>query len=127
MITSSHLYGLGQAVSLGISSRIALSFVPSVTGETVTPHPRFLPDDQSLLSSNLEAVFTLEEPKVSLTPKHFLARRMSNSSSGTPPRSCINIGSTCHDEGSKSRGGNSDFDNPICDSSVETVSVSRSL
>jgi hypothetical protein len=127
MITPSHLHGVGQAVSLGDFPRIALSVPHGVLGggTSIAQRWRFLPDCQSPLSTNVETVFTLQRSTVSLTPRHSLAKRTSKSSSATPFRNCANIGLTCHDEGSRLRGGDNDFENPICDCVVGIVSASR--
>lgn len=76
-----------------------------------------------MLGRNIEASFTFKS-KVNLMPRHFLVRRMSKPSAGTPPRNCTSIRSTFHDEGSRLRGDSSDFDNSIWNRAVELVSAS---
>jgi len=48
-----------------------------------------------------------------LTSRYFSTRATSKVSSGTPPCSNTDVGSSCQDKGSRLRGANSDFDNPI--------------
>lgn len=75
----------------------------------------FLQNYEPRLDGKVKVRLTLGGLLVSLTSKYFSARITSKVSSGTPPRSDVNVGSNSQDEGSRLSGIKSDLDNPVGD------------
>jgi len=122
LTVSFHLHGLGQTMPFGAIPHTAL---PGAFdwGKNIIPAREFLPDYEPPPNGHVGATLTLEVLSVVLTFRYFSARTTSKVSSGTPPCSNTNVGSSCQDEGSRLRGTDSDFDNPIGDRVREVVSA----
>lgn len=119
MIMPVCLHGWRKAVSLSAFLRAILSELFSVPGCQERTAPHKLPDYKYQLNENIGIA-------LALAFKYFLARSESMALSGSPLCSFTNIGSSRQHEGSRLRGADNDFDNPIRGRNWWGVSTGRS-